>query len=487
MEKIYISYFPRIIIILGLLILLSFFHLKGIIPYDEGWVLHPAVRFLQGDVPYKDFHFIYTPGSIFIAAFFLKILGESILAARIGAILISFTTVIVCYKIGKLTTNSTLLAILPPLMFILWGPTHITFLWPTMLAVTGGIITVFFLLTALKKKSKKYFFLAGILTSVTVILKQNLGLALIFNVICFFLFIKEARQQYNFLWYFSGLLLIFLIFLTYLLNSHSFFPFLQDFYFFMIEQTILKGMQSTPFLPADIIPKVIIKLYFYLIPLVISLIALIVAVKKKSRFFILATFPIFYYLLGIRPTTDYVHLTPLLSLIGFPFALLMAKVKSTGKRSIIAVNFILVLVLAVYSILFKGFYRWQDPILKHSYFLENPRSRVFTDSKSYYIITKITEFIQNHTLTKDPIFVYTYSPLFYFLTDRKNPTKFEYLPPNLLSENDQKEIIQNLEDNKVHLIVTDAPIIYQNTLIANFIKNNFNPSYQIDISTIWTR
>ena len=75
MEKIYISYFPRIIIILGLLILLSFFHLKGIIPYDEGWVLHPAVRFLQGDVPYKDFHFIYTPGSIFIAAFFLKILG----------------------------------------------------------------------------------------------------------------------------------------------------------------------------------------------------------------------------------------------------------------------------------------------------------------------------------------------------------------------------------------------------------------------------
>src|SRR3989344_3867084 len=106
-------------------LLLLFFHTKGFISHDEGWVLNAASRILDGQVPYRDFYFLYTPGSIFSVAFFFKLFGESILSARILALFFSLFSVGLIYKIIEQTTRDKRLATGCLLLFLVWGPFQI--------------------------------------------------------------------------------------------------------------------------------------------------------------------------------------------------------------------------------------------------------------------------------------------------------------------------------------------------------------------------
>ena len=55
----------RLLIFLFSLTVLAFFFNRGFAYYDEGFILHAVQRVAGGEIVYKDFDFIYTPGSIF--------------------------------------------------------------------------------------------------------------------------------------------------------------------------------------------------------------------------------------------------------------------------------------------------------------------------------------------------------------------------------------------------------------------------------------
>src|SRR3990167_8376883 len=83
----------------------AFFFNRGFAYYDEGFILHAAQRVLQGEVPYRDFDLIYTPGSVYLTAAAFKLLGESILTGRILMLLVSWLTgylvYLICVKATK--------------------------------------------------------------------------------------------------------------------------------------------------------------------------------------------------------------------------------------------------------------------------------------------------------------------------------------------------------------------------------------------------
>ena len=56
--------------------------------YDEGIVLTGAMRVVAGQVPYRDFYFIYGPAEIYILAGLFKLFGPSLLAERLFDLLI---------------------------------------------------------------------------------------------------------------------------------------------------------------------------------------------------------------------------------------------------------------------------------------------------------------------------------------------------------------------------------------------------------------
>src|SRR3989338_9282514 len=89
------------IILFSFLVLIFFFN-RGFAYYDEGFILHAAQRILQGEIPYKDFDFIYTPGTIFIVAAAFKIFGESIIIGRVLIMVIGVLTALLIYFVTNI-------------------------------------------------------------------------------------------------------------------------------------------------------------------------------------------------------------------------------------------------------------------------------------------------------------------------------------------------------------------------------------------------
>src|SRR3990172_6805151 len=126
------------VILFSFLVLIFFFN-RGFAYYDEGFILHAAQRILQGELPYKDFDLIYTPGTVFLTAASFKVFGESILTGRILALLVSLLAGCLVFQVCHRATKNSLGAFLAVFVYLAWGATHINFPWPTMLALTTGL------------------------------------------------------------------------------------------------------------------------------------------------------------------------------------------------------------------------------------------------------------------------------------------------------------------------------------------------------------
>ena len=75
--------------ILIILVSLLFFHTRGIIFHDGGYILQTAERLVKGEIIYKDFDFVYTPLSVYITAILFKFFGQSVLVERIFSMFLS--------------------------------------------------------------------------------------------------------------------------------------------------------------------------------------------------------------------------------------------------------------------------------------------------------------------------------------------------------------------------------------------------------------
>jgi hypothetical protein len=68
--------------------------------YDEGIVLTGAMRVAAGQIPHRDFYFIYGPAEVYILAGLFKIFGPSLLAERLFDLLIKALVVTTVYAIA---------------------------------------------------------------------------------------------------------------------------------------------------------------------------------------------------------------------------------------------------------------------------------------------------------------------------------------------------------------------------------------------------
>src|SRR5712692_434239 len=144
------------------LIILVFFHFRGVIFYDEGYILNSALRVAHGEVPYRDFDVNYTPISFLTTAVFLKMFGESVFAGRLAALTVSVFSLFALFKILQLITKNKLFIVLCLLFFTAWGSAHINFPWSTMFAACFLFYTTFFYMQGIIQENRKYFYIAGI-------------------------------------------------------------------------------------------------------------------------------------------------------------------------------------------------------------------------------------------------------------------------------------------------------------------------------------
>jgi 4-amino-4-deoxy-L-arabinose transferase-like glycosyltransferase len=447
---------------------------RGLILNDEGYIINSAQRMINGQTIYKDFPFAYTPGSSYIALINIKLFGNSLFSQRIGTLIISAITVLLIFLLSKTLTKQKKYIYLPTLAFLAWGPTHINFPWPVIHSIPIGLAACLMFITALKNQKSRYIFLAGCLTTITLLFKQNFGVGVFILCLILLFYHRELKKIQFFLTYLTGFALTMLVFIIYLIFNNSLYSFIYVMYEYTIERIIFEKSLDTPFFYSANPLTVLLKSIFYLFPFYISIVSLIIYTRRQKNLIIIPSFTLMFYLLGIRPTTDYVHLVPQLALSGLPFLTVLNAAKQLKFKILFIVLYLTFIIGGFYTAFFIGFYRWQKPLVAHTKYMPDPMIRLRVSHDNSSEIEKIKLLVSKYSKTNQDVFVYDYQPMIYYLSRKQNPTQFDLLALNRYFLNSIPQTINILKQKKVKLIITNKYFHHDTTLLAKFIKKNYH-------------
>ena len=304
-------------------VILANFHLRGITPYDEGQILNAAQKILDGQLPYRDFQFFYTPGTILSLAVVFKLFGASVLAERLFALSVSLISVILVFKISKFFTKDLFISYLSVFSFVFWGPAIVNFIWPVMICIMFGLLSTFLLIKYLNEKNLNLLFFAGFTSCMVFIFKQNFGAVFLLSSLVFLFLMPNSRNRRVLKTYLAGYLLSFFSFFIYLAATGSLQTFVEEMYLITYSKILKEGMLATPFIYGGVWYVKLIRTFLYLFPLIIAAFAVKIGYKKNKEALILPLFTGGFYLAGIRPTTDLVHLAPLIAISSLSIIILL--------------------------------------------------------------------------------------------------------------------------------------------------------------------
>lgn len=450
---------------------LGFVHFRGVIFSDEGYILNSAWRMVNGQVPYRDFDVVYTPVSFLSVLAAFKLLGASVFSGRVLMFVISSVTFGLFFKLIRRFSKSFVVTALGALVYLVWGPGQINFPWPTMFAISFGVLTTYFL--AKKEVTVTDAILVGFFGIVTFLAKQNLGAGiLVTNGLFLFLVWRKRVPSYL-----VGVILAFLVWFLYLFVNRAVGEFVSNLYFHTFQKILVEGTISTPFITAGTNMVVTMgKVMFYLVPVVVAVMAIILVLKKKKMWLLpIPLFGITFYILGIRPVTDYNHFAPLISLSGLSIAVIIR----FAKKPIVKLGAILLILVIVglgfYRSLWAGYYRWGDPLYSQNVYIPNDRVKVWATEDYLKQITDLEVFFEKNTKKDDKIFVNIYLPMVYFVVNRQNATRFDYFSDTATSKKQQEEMVNDLQDSQVKFIVNNRLNLNRKSVLSRFFEDKFVP------------
>ncbi len=178
---------------------------KGLGFYDEGVRVYGAERVLNGDLPYRDFWSLYSPGLFYFYALLFKLFGSSLIVERIANVFCGSTLAIAVFLLAR-RIASPLLAFVPWLLTILWyGQTVDVRTNPVSVALSDACPVLFVYLGCLaaalfvRTERPSALRIAGMLAGVTILLKHDYGLytlsATVLFLLCWVVLKEPAQAQ----------------------------------------------------------------------------------------------------------------------------------------------------------------------------------------------------------------------------------------------------------------------------------------------------
>jgi len=487
------------LIYLVLIAYLYSFSEYGLNVWDEGGYANGTLRTFNGEKAMEDFNPSgYLSGRYIYGAIFFKLFGVSIQSLRVGVILITPIMIFLTYAISRRIMPqgfSFLTAV-----FVFSAPA----MYYNRFFTFFCILNLYLLVRCVgKAQSQRYFFLAGaILLSgffkFEVALFSFLCSVVVLTIQSFF----KSKQQHSLVeegqtsvtgqrkfWISIGLLILVLIPAVSFLFEKDFFnlavnmvlgsyqvwgnPFPSLFPFF----TLWSELGSH---------EMFQRLLFYIPVWIYSGVALFIIIKiirqKGAESVDLCVLSILligvcaYGLVLWRAGFDNLLRTLPPAYILFCYILFLVRGRLLCLAKILKQESAILVLIRKTTInvatVFLPFLFFYEMNINHGFYagtigavkqetvlLDLPRLQVYTNPAEAEWVEKVVNRIENYSEVGDPILALPLNPIFYFLTDRKNPTPYDWILPGMLDVADEKKVIGQLQANPPKVIVyVDIPI-----------------------------
>lgn len=386
----------------------------GIDDLDEGYFVQQATRVLHGQLPYRDFDTLYTPGLAFVhAGIFFVSSGPSLLGPRILAWLARAALALVLFQLARPFVRNPWWAALPGFILLI-GLDNAPERWEPH---PGWLSSFFAILAAwcLTQPSRRWLLLSGVAAAIAYAFKQNAGVFILGAILIW----CWPRVR----WPLAGFAVTTLAWLIPLLLAGT--PVSQ--LAVIIGAVDHAGLLTSPE-PTILIPLACLAAGVWLL-------------RNDShphlRLYLLAGSALF---LTELPRVDTLHLlwsAPLLLVIG------AVALERIPRR------------LALLSLAATAVLLWPNLSSRVSYTAlpRAPVDGVDAPMQTASDIQSTLDDIQARTQAGEPIFVYPTSPLLYVLANRPNPTRFDHLNPGAATPEQLDQVIADLHAANVHLAV----------------------------------
>lgn len=456
---------------------------------DEGYLLAGVTRLLSGQIPYIDFPQNYSPGRYYLFAALFRLFGEDLLVIRIFWVVLIASSAALAFLLARRLVPRYTALIAAVLVTVVPAPVHKSFF------IFIPLLNLY--LAALYLEERVSPFWLGCVSGVTILFRQDVG-AVGMLVGLAAIFIDKMRSQYQSACnagdkrrgrrrhtpFFLGILCSLLpLFLYYGIHSG-----IGE----LVSQLLFAGLKANkgkplPYPNAIFLIRHIFtrpSLYFLIVfyaPLVLYALSLGLIIKKIAgknvptatslHAMILLTGLLIFPQVLIR--SDFSHISQVLP----PFYLLItywithsanfAGNKSAGAAtrllSATLSTFLIAVVLYVAAFNIFLFQNQRSPFFtrfsrEHDYrTLDIPRARVLLPHNMCEILSSVVRHVTIHTCAGDYLIAMPYAPIFNFLTDRPNPTRYDIFLPGEMdgSEEQQHEITRSMENPRLKYVIMD--------------------------------
>jgi hypothetical protein len=419
---------------------------------DEGSTAAQALRIVNGDVIYRDFFTVVTPASYYTVAGLFQIFGASLIVLRWAALVTGLGILLITLTVGRRVMVWPFAAA-AGLLTTVWGWFLVT---PNFYSLEAALLSLISLACYVHGAPKvRWMVLAGIATGLTALTKQNVGA---YTAVGLFITIWASRifdTEHD--WrgrmkmsgqFIAGIgiamvpALIFLIAAgagSYLYESWIYYPLIKYTDRFARPFPDFFLLSTDPF---DLWTKLVVYLPVIVYPLALVGIGVLatrfqrrgdVAAKHEGHALLAITAVGLLTLLQAWPRADVPHILFGLQATFIVFAYLLFCVwrglrMIPGPRVGVAAIAMVIALAPALTLLWKGYQRTDWEYQNYIVAVRTDRARsIFTGGLEAQRIDIVTKYIAEHTAPDDPIFVVPWATGFYFLANRSNPTRTDFL------------------------------------------------------------
>jgi Dolichyl-phosphate-mannose-protein mannosyltransferase len=424
---------------------------------DEGFLAYGAVRVMEGQVPNRDFVSLQPPLSFYVAGGAFKVFGPSLATLRRLGLSIFVLMVLLIYALARsLVTPSLAFAAAFPAAIL--GLPYFNFTpFAVWQGITASLAAALLYLHAGLTNRRWLAFPAGMLAAISIFLRHDQGIYLAISILILAVALKFATNivlARVLIFWFLGAAAVALA-LSILWWKQDALP---EMFRQLIEfpLTTYRKTSSVPFphfsSQLSLAQNAVIVLY--LLPPLVAVTALVWLVQRFARhrfdsssavlMFLLAWTALFYCQVLTRADLNHLLITlpPFFLLSAYCWHIFLA---ALGQRNILRIWLSMSVAAPVCWLLWTISPVVLPDISNANELLALDRGGVRMEKGEW--TTDFIRGVQNYVPVDRAILALPYQPMFYFLCERRNPTRWNYLWPGDQTVQDHADLVEQAKSD----------------------------------------